>query len=122
MNIQVGRADRSQIVAGYERVEATFGPQIEVNRGSRPRKRKAPARATARPAPPPEQIALFETLRDQFTLEDIETICWELGITFDDLPARTLTGKARQLVERAAALNALDRLIAIVRRERPPAA
>jgi hypothetical protein len=121
VNIQVGQADNAQIAAGYEHVDATFGPKLDVNLGGRARKRKAPAPATNKPGPAPEQLAVFETLRDRFTLEEIETICWELGITFDDLPARTLTGKARQLVERATALNALDKLIAIVRRERPQA-
>lgn len=121
VSIQIGQADNARFVVGYERVDATFGPQLDVNLGSRSRKRKAPARAARKPGPTPEQVAVFETLRDQFTLEEIETICWELGITFDDLPARTLTGKARQLVERAAALNTLDKLIAVVRRERPQA-
>ncbi len=122
VNIQVGQVNHSQIVTGYENVDATFAPQINLNLGGRARKRKTPAKSTAKPSPSPEQLALLQTLRDQFTLEELETICWELGITFDDLPARTLTGKARQLIERAAALNTLDTLIDIVRRERPQTA
>jgi len=119
VNIQIGRADNAQIAAGYERVDATFGPRLDVNLGGRARKSKAPAKTAGKPSPTAEQIAAFDALRNQFNLEELETICWELGIAFDDLPARTLTGKARQLVERAAALNALDKLIGIVRRERP---
>ncbi len=119
VNIQIGRADNAQIAAGYERVDATFGPRLDVNLGGRARNRKAPAKTAGKPAPAAEQIAAFDALRNQFNLEELETICWELGIAFDDLPARTLTGKARQLVERAAALNALDKLLDIVRRERP---
>lgn len=119
VNIQIGQADNAQIAAGYERVDATFGPRLDVKLGGRGRKRKAPAKTADKPGPAPEQLAVFQTLRERFTLEEIEAICWELGITFDDLPARTLTGKARQLVERATALNALDKLIDIVRRERP---
>ncbi|MCS7060051.1 MAG: hypothetical protein RMN25_02700 [Anaerolineae bacterium] len=131
VTVQVGRADRSQIVAG-ENVQATLGPRLDVHldkperkrtSGGRPGgKRKSPPRRSRKAAPPPEQIYLFKTLRERFNLEELETICWELGIAFDDLPARTLTGKARQLVERAAALNLLDQLSAIVRRERPEAA
>ncbi|MGQ9903782.1 MAG: hypothetical protein ACUVRU_05430 [Anaerolineae bacterium] len=119
VNIQIGQADNAQIVAGYERVDATFGPRLDVKLGSRARERKAPAGRTSKPAPTTEQTAAFAALRSHFTLEELETICWELGITFDDLPARTLTGKARQLVERATALHALDKLMKIVRRERP---
>ena len=126
VNIQVGSAENSQINAGYERADVTFGPRIDSIFGH-----KAPARndegeaagedagqlAPAKPSP--EQIALFDQLRSQFNLEELETMCWELGIPFDDLPAKGLTGKARQLVERAASLNALDKLLVIVRRERP---
>jgi hypothetical protein len=119
VNIQIGQADNAQIAASYERVDATFGPRLDVNLGGRARKRQAPAKTAGKPGPTAKQIAAFDALRNQFNLEELETICWELGIAFDDLPARTLTGKARQLVERAAALNALDKLIGIVRRERP---
>ncbi len=119
VSIQIGQADNAQIAAGYERVNAAFGPKLDVNLGGRARKRKAPAGDAQKPGPTPDQTAAFDSLRSQFNLEELETICWELGITFDDLPARTLTGKARQLVERAVALNALDKLIDIVRRERP---
>ena len=128
VNIQVGSADNSQINAGYERMDVTFGQRIDSIFG-----RKAPARRDeaegedegAGPSqvaqPSVDQIALFDQLRGQFNLEELETICWELGIPFDDLPAKGLTGKARQLVERAVTLNALDKLIAIVGRERPQA-
>ncbi len=71
--------------------------------------------------PAPDQLALFGILRDTFTLEELENAAWELGIRFDDLPAKTLSAKARQLVERAAALGKLDKLKVIVRRERPGA-
>ena len=119
VNIQIGQADNTHIVAGYERVDATFGPRLDVKLGGRPRKRKAPAKTADKPGPAAEQTAAFAALRSHFTLEELETICWELWITFVDLPARTLTGKARQLVERAATLNMLDKLMKIVRRERP---
>ena len=72
-------------------------------------------------APGPGQMALYRVLRDAFDLEELETISWEIGIRFEDLPAKTPKGKARQLVDRASALNALGQLKAIVQRERPGA-
>jgi|GEM_PF-3088060 len=66
-------------------------------------------------------VTLFRALSSRFTLEELESVCWELGVRFEDLPAKTLSGKARQLVEKAEALNVLPTLLEIVQRERPGA-
>jgi hypothetical protein len=58
-------------------------------------------------------------LTAKFTLEELAGVCWELGIRFEDLPAQTLSGKARQLIETADALALVGRLREIVTRERP---
>lgn len=93
-----------------------FGPVIE--NGADP----AAGADEGRPIEPePDQLALFGILRDTFTLEELENAAWEVGIRFDDLPAKTHSGKARQLVERASARGKLGRLKAVVRRERPDA-
>lgn len=62
---------------------------------------------------------MFETLRTRFTLEEIDNICYEIGIAPDELSARTRSGKARQVVEAAAAHRALGKLERIIKRERP---
>jgi hypothetical protein len=67
------------------------------------------------------QISLFRTLRAKFTREEIESVCWELGVDFDDLNPRSKTTMARQLVERVARIGKTDTLAQIVRRERPSA-
>nr|AIA10498.1 unknown Function [uncultured bacterium] len=64
-------------------------------------------------------VALFRALSTKFTLEELESVCWELGMQFEDLPAKTLSGKARQLIEKAEDLNVLATLQEIVQRERP---
>ena len=74
---------------------------------------------TALAQPNEKLIALFRTLSTQFTLEELESVCWEVGIRYEDLPAKTLSGKARQLVQKADDLAVLAKLIAIVERERP---
>ena len=66
-----------------------------------------------------QSMQLFEALRTSFTFEEIENICYELGIVGDELPARTRSGKARQLVEAADARKSLDKLESIIKRERP---
>ena len=80
----------------------------------------APATSDTSAATPDTQtLDLFRTLTSRFNLEELETVCWELGLKFEDLPAQTLSGKARQLVEKAAAQGVLDGLRGIVARERP---
>ena len=64
-------------------------------------------------------LELIETLSKRFTLDELESICVELGIEFEDLPARTRSGKARQLVQQADKLKRREKLIKIVKRERP---
>ena len=64
-------------------------------------------------------LQLIDTLSKQFTLDELEGICLELCIEFEDLPARTRSGKARQLVQQADKLNRRDKLVKIVKRERP---
>ena len=70
-------------------------------------------------APSSTVLALYRALSTQFNLEELGTLCWELGIKFEDLPAQTMSGKARQLVEKAEALGLTLSLQAIVTRERP---
>ena len=65
--------------------------------------------------PDTQTLDLFRTLTRRFNLEELETVCWELGLKFEDLSAQTLSGKARQLVEKAAAQGVLDGLHGIVR-------
>ncbi len=64
-------------------------------------------------------LQLIDTLSKRFTLDELEGVCLELGIEWEDLPARSRSGKARQLVQRADQLERRDRLVNIVKRERP---
>jgi len=74
----------------------------------------------AKTAPADEAtIQLIDTLGSQFTLDELEGICLELGIEFEDLPASTRSGKARQLVQQADKLKRREKLIKIVKRDRP---
>ncbi|MCW5854042.1 MAG: hypothetical protein KIT87_28500 [Anaerolineae bacterium] len=48
--------------------------------------------------PDPEALALFGALSQRFTLDDLLTLCFDLGVNADDLPGETLRAKARELV------------------------
>jgi hypothetical protein len=64
-------------------------------------------------------LQLIDTLAKHFTLDELEGICLELGIEWEELPARTRSGKARQMVQKADTLKRRDKLVKIVKRERP---
>jgi hypothetical protein len=66
-----------------------------------------------------EALALIDALGKQFTLDELESVCLEMGIEWEDLPARSRSGKARQLVQRADQLKQRNKLERIVKRERP---
>jgi hypothetical protein len=58
-------------------------------------------------------IYLRNQIADHFTLEELETLCDDLGIKYEDLPAETLIGKARELVKYCYRYN---QLLALVQR------
>ncbi len=61
---------------------------------------------------------LLAFLTDRFDLEELRTLCFDLGIDYDDLPAEGKSGKARELVRRAERRSQLARLAATARRLR----
>lgn len=74
----------------------------------------------AKSAPADEAaLELIDTLSKRFTMDELERISMEIGIEFEDLPARTRSGKARQLVQHADTLKRREKLNKIVRRDRP---
>lgn len=108
-NVQInvgGNVSRSVIHAG------------DINIGAPKVKWPFVKKKTAKPADD-ATVALIDTLSKRFTLDELESISLELGIEFEDLPARTRSGKARQLVQQADTLKRRDKLERIVKRERP---
>lgn|SRR5690242_5664445 len=120
INVHIGgNVDQSQVITGRSvHVEGSPGKR-GAPKGRKPRLTAAQQKKLV--TLDPRQLELFHVLRDQFDLEGIELICWELGIRFEDLSGKGLTGKAYELVKLSAALNLLDKLTAIIHRERPPA-
>jgi hypothetical protein len=70
-------------------------------------------------APSPEATRLHRILSDRMDLEELRTLCFDLGVSYDSLRGEGLAGKARQLVLFLQKRKALPRLVEWLRRERP---
>jgi hypothetical protein len=62
---------------------------------------------------------LLQTLVEQFDLEELRTLCFDLGIDFDNLRGESKAGKARELVLYTKRRQQLDHLVARVQELRP---
>lgn len=64
-------------------------------------------------------VQLRQTLSSRFDLEELRTLCHDLGVDFDDLPAQGKSNKARELVAYLARRNQLGRLLQVGQAQRP---
>jgi Leucine-rich repeat (LRR) protein len=62
---------------------------------------------------------LLSQLEEAFSTEEIQTLCFELGIEYDDLAAAGRSGKVRELLRYLERRGRLDELIKLVERKRP---
>lgn len=65
------------------------------------------------------RVILRDKIAERFKLEEIEDLCFELGISYQNIGGRTLSEKARELVEYFYRQNALDKLVEACERKRP---
>lgn len=63
-------------------------------------------------------IVLREVLSNQFNLDELHTLCFDLGMDYENLPGQTKSAKARDLVDYWHNRQDLTRLIEAVRNER----
>ncbi|RMG99071.1 MAG: hypothetical protein D6706_06130 [Chloroflexi bacterium] len=61
---------------------------------------------------------LRRNLETYFNLEEIKTLCFDLGINYENLPGSTLASKTRELVDYAQRYGRLSDLITLCQRER----
>jgi hypothetical protein len=67
-----------------------------------------------------ENVAqIFEVLRDRFSLDALKTLCFNLGMNYEELPGQTLSAKARELVRFFQQRNQLDQLQEAIEHFRP---
>ena len=62
---------------------------------------------------------LRENLERTFSLEELATLCFDLGLDFESLPGSDKAGKARELVTYLERRGRIPDLIAVCRARRP---
>jgi serine/threonine protein kinase len=66
-----------------------------------------------------DAVALRQVLAERFDLEELRTVCFDLGVRFDDLPAEGQQAKARELVAYLQRRERLSQLVSYIRQHRP---
>ncbi len=82
----------------------------------------AQAGSTAPAAGPADSVRLYEVLDGRFSLEELQALCFELGLDWDDLAGGTRGAKARELIGFLRRRERLDALVDAIRRARPDVA
>jgi hypothetical protein len=72
-------------------------------------------------APPAteNQVKLRDALLAGFSLEEMKTLCFDLGVDWEDFPGNTATTRAQELITYMIRRGRLSELIAAVRKARP---
>ncbi|MCP4515114.1 MAG: hypothetical protein GY824_07805, partial [Delftia sp.] len=66
-----------------------------------------------------ELSRLCEFIADGYDLDEFQTLCFKLGVRYEDLGGKGLSGKARELVLYAGRQERLEQLLKTISRERP---
>jgi formylglycine-generating enzyme required for sulfatase activity len=66
-----------------------------------------------------DRLRLLQAVSRYFSEEELRTLCYELEIDYDDLPARGKTSKARELIFHCERTRQLGDLIALCQEKRP---
>lgn len=79
-----------------------------------------PTHVTQEARPPQDHLReLRQQIAKSFDLEELKTLCEDLGVDFDDIKGDNKTGKARELVKYFDRRGQLEELIAWCEKERP---
>jgi len=68
----------------------------------------------------PSFTELHQALIDNYDLEELRTLCAQLGVPFDDLRGEGRSGKARELILRLQRCGRLDELVAVLGEKAAP--
>jgi hypothetical protein len=66
-----------------------------------------------------DRLRLLEAIDRHFDGEELRTLCFELEVDYDSLPARGKINKARELIKYCERSRRLDRLVDLCRQKRP---
>jgi hypothetical protein len=76
--------------------------------------------AVSRPAPAADSVRLYQALSGEaFSLEDLESLCFNLGVDWEQLRGSVKPAKARAMVQYFQSRGRIQELVAAVRTERP---
>jgi hypothetical protein len=64
-------------------------------------------------------VRLRQILSSRFDMDELRTLCFDLGVDFDDLPVQGKSNKARELVGHLARRNQISHLISVGQELRP---
>ena len=65
------------------------------------------------------QTQLHQKINQYFDDDDLQTVCFNLGVEYDNLKGDTKSGKARELILWCKKHSCLDKLTELLRKERP---
>ena len=83
--------------------------QVTVNKPATP----------AQPQVMPDRVRLLNLLTHHFSLDELNTLCFAVGVNFDELSGAGLTGKARELIAYCERHTCMPKLIAAGKTLRP---
>jgi hypothetical protein len=67
----------------------------------------------------PLRRALLRFITKHYSVDELRTLCFDLDVVYDDLPARVRKSKARELIVHMEKRGRLPELIALLREDRP---
>jgi hypothetical protein len=91
------------------------GQDVHIHGG--PRRWQSP-RGTGSLSGSVDLIKLREILTTRFSDSELRTLCFDMGIDYENLPGRGKSDKARELISYLARRNQIERLIEVGRRQR----
>ena len=63
--------------------------------------------------------ALRRRIATALSVEDVQNVCFDLQVSYDDLPATNAAGRVRELVELMRRENRVSELVVLLARDRP---
>jgi hypothetical protein len=64
-------------------------------------------------------IHLRRLIVERYSLSELQTLCFDLGVNYDDLPGEALSDKARELILKMGRRRRLDQLLTVLAQSRP---
>lgn len=80
---------------------------------------RSPEAVAMAQTPSPLRRRLLDFVTRHFDDEELKTLCFDLGVEYEDLPARSRSGKARELITYLEKRGRLPELLELLAQERP---